>query len=161
MTISSKIKDNGIYLGYFTFTPDIDNNYDSFMRMQFHGALRYTDYVNMGDIVYGMYINDQLVKIGMAGGKLGWYGRQSTYTNISANERTNAMFRRKIGEMFNFDDVQIHVYAIQTPRIIDKYLDPISGTTICEEVSRARKVEKRWTNIAKFEGENLYLCTQN
>ena len=157
MTISSKIKDNGIYLGYITFNPDENVG----QRMCFHGALKRKDYISMGDIVYGMYINDQLVKIGMTASAQGWYGRQGTYTNINPNEQTNAMFRRKIGEIFDYADVEIHVYAIQIPKIIDKYFDPISGTTVCEEVSRARKVEKRWTDIAKIEGEDLYLCTQN
>lgn len=161
MTIAQNIKNKGIYLGYFTYVDGFDSNDNPMKRLKFTGPLRWSEYANMGDIVYGMYINDQLVKIGMTAAANSWAGRFAVYSNNNHNEQTNKKFRRTLGEKFNFDEVKIHVYGVQIPRVIKKYFDPITNTTLTENISMARNIEKHWTRVANDQGEDLYLCTQN
>lgn len=161
MMIAQNIKNKGIYLGYFTYVDGFDSNDNPMKCLNFSGSFRWSEYVNMGDMVYGMYINDQLVKIGMTTDKKGWAGRSSTYCNKSPYERTNKMFRRVLSERFNLDEVKIEVYGIQTRRETIEHFDPITNTILTVTVSMARDIEKQWTDIAKNQGEDLYLCTQN
>lgn len=161
MTIAQNIKNKGIYIGYFTYVDGFDNNDTPMKRLNFTGSFRHTEYVNMGDIVYGMYINDQLVKIGMTASKKGWAGRYSTYCNNNFDEKTNKMFRRVLGERFDLDKVKIDVYGVQSPKVTKEYFDPITNTMLTVNISMARDIEKQWTDIAKNQGEDLYLCTQN
>lgn len=161
MAIAQNIKNKGIYLGQFTYVDGFDNNDNPMKRLNFTGPFRFTEYVNMGDIVYGMYINDQLVKIGMTAGKKGWAGRYFTYCNNNFDEKTNKMFRRVLGERFDLDKVKIDVYGVQSPKVTKEYFDHITNTMLTVSISMARDIEKQWTDIAKNQGEDLYLCTQN
>lgn len=161
MTIAQNIKNKGIYLGYFTYVDGFDNVNNPMKRLKFTGPFRRFEYINMGDMVYGMYINDQLVKIGMTASKKGWADRKGTYCNNNPGEQTNKMFRRVLGDRFDLDKIKIDVYGVQSPQVTKEYFDPITNTMLTVTVSMARDIEKQWTDIAKNQGEDLYLCTQN
>lgn len=114
---------------------------------------------SMGDIVYYMFVNKQLVKIGKAGGANGFIGRASTYTpsNPKHNDSTNRMIIRKLVEM---QEDTIEIYAIPTPRAVTNFKCPISGDQIRIEAATHGAVETAHTAKALEEGFELPFCTQ-
>jgi hypothetical protein len=160
MSLANNIKVKGVYLGYFTFVEGIDSSGEMMMRMKFNTNLTRKELLAMGDVVYGMYINDQLVKIGKAGGAAGFYNRAGTYCNPNPNERTNKKIRSEIAKRFAFEHVQIEIYGQSIPRIKNSYFDNITEEVIEIYAPQIGAIETKWTARAEIEGEDLYLSTQ-
>jgi hypothetical protein len=160
MSLANNIKVKGVYLGYFTFVEGIDSSGEMMMRMKFNTNLTRKELLAMGDVVYGMYINDQLVKIGKAGGAGGFYNRAGTYCNPNPNERTNKKIRSEIAKRFAFEHVQIEIYGQSIPRIKNSYFDNITEEVIEIYAPQIGAIETKWTARAEIEGEDLYLSTQ-
>ena len=73
--VSAQISTKGTYLGYFEaekHTTNVNNDKPSrsYERLTFIRAdgIERRDLISMGDIVYGMYVDNKLVKVGKAGG---------------------------------------------------------------------------------------------
>ena len=113
----------------------------------------------LGDVVYFMYANKTLVKIGKAAGKGGMDARIRTYTpNKSAyNDRTNEMMLK---ELHNFGSDRLEIFAMQCPRKTVAFTNPLSETISYIEVETARAMESELTAEAMSQGHELLLCTQ-
>jgi hypothetical protein len=160
MSLANNIKVKGVYLGYFTFVRDTDSSGQKIMRMKFNSNLTRKELIAMGDVVYGMYINDKLVKIGKAGGAYGFYNRAGTYCNTNPHEQTNKKFRTEIAERFGSEYVTIEIYGHSIPRVKNSYFDNVTGEIIEVYVPQIGEIETKWTARAEIEGEDLYLSTQ-
>jgi len=166
MTVANKIKKIGTYLGYFTvqeYTTNLDNNKPSctYTALIFTNAegMKTRDYLAMGDIVYGMYVNDKLTKIGKAGSSFGWYGRIKTYRKNPEKESTNNKIISIMQENYK-KGTRIEVYGYTIPRIKTEYFDPITEETILIELPQNDSVETHLTAQAEEEDTDLIFCTQ-
>ena len=164
--VSTNIKRVGVYLGYFTVqehTTNVNNNKPSrtYNKLAFTKAegLEPRDFKAMGDIVYGMYVNDQLLKIGKAGSTNGWYGRITTYGVDPKGEATNRKIITSLNENFN-ENIKVHVYGVVVPRVKVDYFCPVTQQTISSELPQNHQVETHLTSEAVVEGEDLMFCTQ-
>lgn len=157
---ASKLKNQGTYLGYFTIGEYIDPRGKTYDRLNFDKALARKDYIAMGDIVYGMYVEGVLYKIGKAGGKLGWATRHNTYRKDPDFEPTSKRIIDKMAEMEYSKDTPIEVYAISVPKVQSSFFCPITNETIDIQISRNHEVETYLTSVAESEGEDLCFCNQ-
>jgi len=165
-SIEAQIKKAGTYLGHFNIadhTTNINNNKPSrtFEKLVFTKAegMETRDYKAMGDIVYGMYVNDTLVKIGKAGSTNGWAGRIGTYGVDPAGEATNRKIITHLKEDFTYE-TDVEVYGISVPRVHSEYFCPVTKATVSIDLPRNHQVETHLTAEAEAEGINLMFCTQ-
>ena len=164
MSVSANIQKNGTYLGYFVIEEHTTNKNSSkpsrtYERLGFVKALERRDYIAMGDIVYGMYVNDVLVKIGKAGSSYGWAVRLQTYAVDPKGEATNRKIITHLKEDFTAD-TKVHVYGIAVPRVKSEYFCPVTNETVSIELPQNHQVETYMTSVAEEEGEDLIFCTQ-
>ena len=111
-----------------------------------------------GDVVYFMYVDDRLVKIGKAGGSNGFAGRLGTYTAAEKHhDTTNRMFIRKLKEM---NQTTIKIFAVSVPRPVVNVKCPLTGTIINIESETLKVFESKYTEMAMAAGYDLPLCTQ-
>lgn len=162
--VSENIKTVGTYLGYFTVGKHTTNKNNkkpskTYERLFFTAALERKDYLAMGDIVYGMYVNNQLVKIGKAGSSHGWAGRIQTYGVNPKGEATNRKIITCLREMYNFE-TKVEVYGVQVAREKVEYFCNITGETVILELPKNGAVETYLTAIAEDQLEDLVFCTQ-
>jgi hypothetical protein len=154
MNIEQMISEKSQYLGYFK----IDGDQMPFVRKE---NLRRKDIIALGDIVYFMYVDNKLMKIGKAGGKLGFAGRINTYQQGRGpyGDMTN---KRIMDVMDLIDESKIDVYAVCCPREIIKFKCPLTGNEITEEVTTHQNTEKRLTHqyLAECVNNELPFCNQ-
>lgn len=166
MSVSTNIQKVGTYLGYFTIvehTTNANNDKPSrtYEKLSFTKApgMETRDFKAMGDIVYGMYVNGTLVKIGKAGSTNGWAGRITTYGVDPKGEATNRKIITHLKEDFTYE-TKVEVYGISVPRVVSEYFCPVTRETISVELSQNHQVETHLTAEAEMEGEDLMFCTQ-
>lgn len=166
MSVSTNIQKVGTYLGYFTIvehTTNTNNDKPSrtYEKLSFTKApgMETRDFKAMGDIVYGMYVNGTLVKIGKAGSTNGWAGRITTYGVDPKGEATNRKIITHLKEDFTYE-TKVEVYGISVPRVVSEYFCPVTCETISIELPQNHQVETHLTAEAEMEGEDLMFCTQ-
>lgn len=164
--VATSLKKVGTYLGYFTIrkhTTNVNNNNPSrtYEKLVFTKAegMETRDFKAMGDIVYGMYVNGGLVKIGKAGSTNGWAGRISTYGVDPKGEATNRKIITHLKEDFTYE-TRVEVYGISVPRIHSEYFCPVTRETVSIELPQNHQVETHLTAEAEAEGIDLMFCTQ-
>ncbi len=152
MSIAKAVLDDGIFLGHF-FVVDGDMNFSPRLDLKRKGM------IELGDIVYFMFVDGILKKIGKAGGKHGWACRIGTYNRGINGDATNKLI---IEEMHKIGANRIEVYAYQTPRAIVSVWDPLNKKTIDVEVSTNQEYERRYTHeyLAESAQNNLPFCRQ-
>jgi hypothetical protein len=154
MNIEQMINEKSQYLGYFK----VDGDKMPFVRRE---NIRRKDIIALGDIVYFMYVDNKLMKIGKAGGKLGFAGRINTYQQGRGpyGDMTN---KRIMDVMDLIDQSKIDVYAVSCPREIVKFECPLTGNEITEEVTTHQNTEKRLTHqyLAECANNELPFCNQ-
>lgn len=151
MSISDLALQKGIYLGQFTVRGDV---------MDFEPALTYREYIELGDIVYFMYVNNKLVKIGKSGGAKGWNVRMSQYKRGRlADDSTN---HRIIDIMDSYEESEIKVYAVQSPRREIEMVCPLTGETFAFMVETHRELERSLTTryLNEHPAKGLPFCKQ-
>ena len=166
--VSDEFLSKGTYLGYFeveTHTTNKDKDdkpSQSYERLVFHRALNIErrDLIAMGDIVYGMYVDNKLVKIGKAGGAEGWASRAYQYSHDPANDKTNRKILKHLREDFATKNPKVFVYGLSVPRIKTTYFCPITNETVDIEAPQNGAVETHLIAVAEEQGENLIFCTQ-
>jgi len=152
MSFAKKALENSKYIGHF---------YVEGSDMYFHRAdgIRRKDLIALGDVVYFMYVNGEMYKIGKAGGAEGFAGRAGTYNRGRFGDATN---NRIIDIMQDEGENIIEVYCVQVPRPVVQYTCPITGEIFKVEVSIHKDIESHYTN--KFLLENpfneLPFCNQ-
>jgi len=164
--VATNLTKVGTYLGYFTIqehTTNVNNNKPSrtYEKLVFTKAdgMETRDFKAMGDIVYGMYVNGNLVKIGKAGSTNGWAGRIGTYGVDPKGEATNRKIITHLKEDFTYE-TRVEVYGISVPRIHSEYFCPITRETVSIELPQNHQVETHLTTEAEAEGTDLMFCTQ-
>jgi hypothetical protein len=146
------IKSNSKFIGHFS----IEKYKMPFTRVD---GIRRKDLIALGDVVYFMFVNDQLMKIGKAGGKGGFAGRANTYMQGRYGDATN---RRIMDVMDKIGETHIDVYCVQSPKKVIEYNCPLTGEVITEEVSTHKNVELRLTHkyLAEDVNNELAFCNQ-
>ena len=115
------------------------------------------EFIYLGDITYFMFVNDLLVKVGIAGGVGSWAARQSGYVNHFATCRTTI---KVIRELMLMEEEEIEVLAIQSPRIAIDHRCPITNIDSIIEVPTHAHIEANLTAMAIAEGFKLEFITQ-
>lgn len=134
MTIS-KLAKNAECIGHFNVTET---------EIEYVTDKTYSDFRDMGNIVYFMYVKDNLMKIGIAGGKGGWYGRVGMY-KAGASKRGDATNRRILKVMSTLGESKIDIYAVSVPKMQISLTCPLTGDIIEDEVEVNRLVEQNLT----------------
>ena len=118
-------------------------------------------FIGLGDIVYFMFVDGVLMKIGKAGKAKGWYSRVSLYRRGSnkGGDKTNRLI---IDEMNKMDKKNIEVFAIPCPRKKELHMDILSDEAYEIECETAGSVESYYTDMYLNEkkGNTLRFCKQ-
>lgn len=154
MNFEKNVLHNTKYLGKFVM------NGDEF-RFKFANGLRNKDLVSMGDIVYFMFVNNKLMKIGKAGGKMGFAGRLRTYQQ-GRGKYGDATNRRIMDILDSIEEDTVEVYCVRCPRHTIEYLCPLTGRKIKEDISKHKEIEARLTHeyLAESSNNELPFCNQ-
>jgi hypothetical protein len=146
------IKNKAEFIGHF----DVHGSTMTFHRRE---GLRRKELIEMGDMVYFMFVGGKLMKIGKAGGAQGFANRAGTYNRGRAGDATN---NRIIDIMEEIKAKRIDVYAVRAPRQSVKYECPLTGEMIVEEVPTHKNVETRLTAMYLDENTDneLPFCNQ-
>jgi len=142
MSISELAK-NAEYIGHFNVTET---------EIEYVTDKTYSDFRSMGNIVYFMYVEDSLMKIGIAGGKGGWYGRVGMY-KAGASKRGDATNRLILRVMKELEKSKIDIYAVSVPKMRISLTCPLTGDIIEDEVEVNRLVEQNLTERYLDESE--------
>lgn len=146
MNTLSKIKEQ-IFLG--TFTKDGD-------FLEFTIEKTNKEIIALGDIVYFFVANDEVLKVGKAGGKSGFAGRMNQYKRGHNADNTN---RRVTGLMHEHNIDVVQIYCIQAPRIKTQVICDVTGLLIDIEAPTNVGLEQHFTNILIKE-HRLLFCYQ-
>ncbi len=148
---SDLVLEKAIHIGDFYLYGDTMN----FVRNGFNRK----QIIAMGDMVYFMYVNDTMYKIGKAGGAHGFAGRAGTYNRGRLGDATN---NRIMDVMENLPANVIQVYALPIPRRIFTETCPLTGETFEIEVALHKEYESRFTTIYLNENSSnsLPFCHQ-
>jgi len=164
-TIAQRMRKVGTYFGYFDIQPYENVNEDSpnfgvsYDRLIFHAALKRREFIAFGDLVYFMYINNDLVKVGKAEGAIGWAGRMNTYRKDPDDDATNKKIMDIMKEDYSVVE-PIYVYAISVPRVASDYYCNLTDSAVMVSIPRAGKVETYLTECVEAQGEQLIFCNQ-
>jgi hypothetical protein len=152
MALSQKILEKSIHIGYFHVHGDT-------MSFQRNDNFRAKDIKALGDVVYFMYVNDELYKIGKAGGASGFCGRAGTYNRGKLGDATN---RRILDIMEDMQEQDIQVYCVQIPRPVVEYTCPITNDTYKIPVSIHKDIESLYTDkyLSEDSANQLPFCNQ-
>ena len=150
-----KVGTNGIYLGKLKVSSEESSKFDYDRAMN----RTHTQNKEMGDCVYFMYVDNDLMKIGIAGGKSGWEGRVNMYKNgtTSRGDATNKRIHRVMNKL---KKDTIEIYAVPVPRQQVSFQCPVTNTTIKESVEVIRSIEKSLTAKYINSGGELPFCNQ-
>lgn len=145
-------KSSMIYIGKLI----MDGDYFRYIKPD---GVKRKDLKALGDIVYFMYVDDVLMKIGKAGKKGGWDGRVGTYKQGRSKngDRTNKLIHKVMTEM-NKDTIEI--YCIRTPREIKEIKIEGQEDTFIAELPTNCNVEQYYTQKCKEMGHPLPFCVQ-
>jgi hypothetical protein len=116
---------------------------------------------NFGDIVYFIVIDNQLMKIGKAGGISGWLGRVAAYCSgiASYGDKTNQRIFRVLKEKNKLNRI-MKVYGIVVPRKKITFTCPLTCDIITEYISLNGNVEKILAAKYMKQGYKLPFCNQ-
>ena len=150
MTIALLARQHGTYLGQFNVRGSV---------MDFQPALTYSEYLAMGDIVYFMYVNGRLFKIGKAGGAHGFYSRFNQYKKGRSGDSTNC---RIMDVMESFQETEIEVYGIMSPKLDTHMQCPLTGKTVNVQIETHREIERLLTTqyLNEKPAHDLPFCNQ-
>lgn len=123
-------------------------------------ALRWKDYRDMGNIIYFMFVKDQLMKIGIAGGSSGWNGRVGMYRN-GAGPRGDGTNLRILRVMNEIKESHIDIYAVSCPKQKISFTCPLTGGIIEDEVEVHRLSEQHLTRQYLTESDDNKLPFSN
>lgn len=112
----------------------------------------------LGDVVYFMFVNQELTKIGKAGSAHGFIGRARTYTCDPKHH--DATTPRIISVMAEMGADEMEVYAVQTPRAITRIINPITNEIETVESPTNGHFETILTAQYLEMGGTLEMCVQ-
>lgn len=122
------------------------------------GSRRRKYFIEYGDVVYFMFKDEKLLKIGKAGGVTGWYGRQQEYTKPMKHwDRTTKKIYAYLKE--NKID-EIDIFAIKSPRKYNTIKCQFTDVEYVVEIETAKDYEQLLIQKALLSGEELPLCRE-
>ena len=129
--------------------------------MKFHRkkGMSSADIKNLGDVVYFMFVNKRLMKIGKCEALGGFLARLNQYNQGRYADATN---RRIMDIMDDIPASDIIVKAISIPRSTKTRIDYLTGEKFTILQSCAREYEAGWTKMYLNENVNneLPFCKQ-
>lgn len=150
MSIATHARQNGIYLGTFTVRDDI---------LDFDTPFTCSDFVNIGDVIYFMYVGNRLMKIGKSASKKKFYERSNQYKRGRRGDDTNRLI---MNVMDSIGETKIDVYAYKSPPEPIKLVCPVTGSIDIENIETAERQEKKLTKkyLAEHPDNTLPFCKQ-
>lgn len=152
MTFANLVREKAIHIGHFHVHGD---------TMSFHRKPEYRakDIKALGDVVYFMYVQGTLHKIGKAGGASGFCGRAGTYNRGRLGDATN---NRIIDVMEDIQESDIEVYCVQILRPVVEYVCPITNEVYKIPVSIHKDIESLYTDkhLSEDASNELKFCNQ-
>jgi len=114
------------------------------------------------DLVYYMVCKGQLMKIGIAGGMMGWNGRVGMYRKGILNGKGDGTNHRifRIMKERKLTKELIYVFGIYTPPQVVDVICPMNGTVVQQEVQIHRNIERSLTAEFLSEGYELPFSKQ-
>lgn len=115
----------------------------------------------LGDVIYFITLDNQLMKIGKASGIKGWIGRADAYRSgiSSYGDKTNQRIFRVLKEKNKLNRT-MKVYGIPIPRKKITFTCPLTGDKIVEYISLSGDVEKILAAKYMKQGYTLPFCNQ-
>lgn len=135
-----------IYLGSFKLNED---------KIEFDTPLTRSEMLNLGDVVYFMVYNNDVLKVGKAGGGGGFYSRMGQYKRGIGADCTNDKIIKTMKDL-NIESVDI--YAITAPRNVHS-TTCIKGDDLIIETPTNVGLEKYYLKILK-DKYSLAFCQQ-
>ena len=121
------------------------------------GQLDRKFFIEMGDVVYFLIADDELIKIGKAEGAGGFYSRMKQYCKGLTGDKTN---RKILNYMSSVQKNNIKIYAVQTAKILAEDTDLLTGEKFEFYVSTANRHEQHYIQSAYKAGERLLCCSE-
>lgn len=122
------------------------------------GQINRKYFVELGDVVYAMFVQEKLVKIGKAAGMQGWYNRCSEYC------KPEKMWDRTTRKIYNWmianNETEIKILAVQSPRIETTITSPITNNKYVKMIETAGELEQELIQEAYRFGEDLPFCKE-
>jgi hypothetical protein len=150
MSIATLARQKGTYLGKMTIRGSIIDFAPSMTRAKF---------IELGDLVYFMYVNDRLMKIGKTNAAAGFYDRAQTYKRGRIGDQTN---NRIMDVMESIEETVIEIYGVLSPRESIALVCPLTGITETLFIKTAEAREKLLTQLYLNEepARDLPFCMQ-
>lgn len=150
--LTAQILETATKIGHF-------HVYDGTMTFNRVAGMRAKDIKALGDVVYFMFVDGKLMKIGKAGGANGFVGRAGTYNRGRLGDATNNLI---IDVMESLHKTEIEVFAFSVPRHTVQYDCPLTGQVLEVEVSIHKDIEKLYTDLYLMEDRDneLPFCNQ-
>lgn len=150
MSIATIARQKGTYLGKMTTRGSIIDFAPSMTRAKF---------IELGDLVYFMYVNDRLMKIGKTNAAAGFYDRAQTYKRGRSGDPTN---NRIMDVMESIEESIIEIYGVLAPRESVELICPLTGETDILFIKTAEAREKLLTKLYLNEepAHDLPFCNQ-
>jgi len=157
-TLLERIVSSAFYLGQLELNADDTMTFTTPHKKK-SGQRNRKFFYELGDIVYFMFVEGQLMKIGKAARGGGWYGRMGTYEQGIRGDMTNKMI---IAKMHDMKKTKIDIIAVKTPRVKTSITCPILNETTEVEIETAIEVERMLTNkyLAEMNLKSLPFCSQ-
>lgn len=128
-------------------------------KFEWLGALKRYQYLQLGDIVYFMFVDNILAKIGAAGGHGGWPSRCSQYKKGVGGDSTNDYIYEQM-KLRNKN--QIDVYMISAPKKQVEMTCPLTNKPVIIDVATHKELEQYYTQryLAENKHNELFLSKQ-
>ena len=149
-SIATLARQKGIYLGKMVMCGSI---------LDFIPAMTRAKFIELGDLVYFMYVNDRLMKIGKTSAAAGFYDRAQTYKRGRQGDSTN---NRIMDVMESIEEYDIEIYGILSPRESMELICPLTGQSDILYVKTAETREKLLTKryLNEEPARDLPFCNQ-
>ena len=150
MSIAILARQKGTYLGKMTVRGSI---------IDFAPAMTRAKFIDLGDLVYFMYVGERLMKIGKTNAAAGFYDRAQMYKRGRNGDQTN---NRIMDVMESIEETIIEIYGVLSPRESTELVCPLTGTTETLFIKTAEAREKLLTKLYLNEepARDLPFCMQ-
>lgn len=122
------------------------------------GQINRKQFIELGDVVYSMFVDGVLVKFGKAAGDTGFYSRVVEYCKVRS--KMDKTTQKIFNWMIENGETEIEIYAIKSPRIECTIVSPITLTPFTKMVETAQELEQTLIQEAYQYGEDLILCNE-
>ena len=138
---TKKVLDTATFIGNLNTTAEGRMVFDTPFKNS-SGQRNAKYFKEFGDMVYFMFVNGELMKIGKAAGNGGWYSRMGMYQRGMFGDQTNKLIMRVMKQI---GETSIDIYAIPSPRHTVTITCPITNNEYQTEVETAKDLETKLT----------------